>query len=70
MSYRIIDEMPSLGEVSTAEDYRVVQWHLYLRPTASNEELGIVKAIAGRYDRMSPTVREAHAARARREHAQ
>lgn len=65
---RIIDEMPTQTEVENADAYQIVEWHLYLRPTMMNEELNIVKAITQRYDRMPSSVREAHAARARREH--
>jgi hypothetical protein len=67
MPYRMIDEMPSIGEVEDAEQYQIVAWHLFLRPTLMNEELSVVKAIAQRYDRMSAVEREAHAARARRD---
>lgn len=69
MSSLVIDQMPSISEVECAEPYQIVAWHLFLRPTLMNEELVVVKAIAQRYDRMAAEQRQAHAARARREHA-
>jgi hypothetical protein len=66
---RIIDEMPTQQQVLSAEPYQIVAWHLYLRPTMSNDELHIVKAIARRYDAMVPSERERHTTRARRQHA-
>lgn len=66
---RIIDEMPTQTEVENADSYKLVCWHLFLRPTMMNEELNIVKAIAQRYDRLPSSVRQAHGARARREYA-
>jgi hypothetical protein len=67
MSY-IIDEMPALTQVQSASAHEIVLWQFYLRPTLSNDELGIVKAIARRYDAMSPATRESIARRVRREH--
>lgn len=69
MSWQIVDQMPTLAEVEAAGGYQIVVWHLFLRPTMSNDELAVVKAIAARYDRMGPAEREAHAAQARRAHA-
>lgn len=65
---RIIDEMPTQAQVSEADVYDIVRWHLFLRPTMSNDELVVVKAIAQRYDAMAPSVRESCTLRARREH--
>lgn len=65
---KIIDEMPAMGDVERAEPYQLVCWHLYLRPTMSNDELPIVKAIARKYDAMPPGDRERLSARARVQH--
>jgi hypothetical protein len=62
----IIDEMPTLSQVQAASAHEIVLWHLYLRPTASNSELDVVKAIARRYDAMPASMRERIAARLRR----
>ncbi len=55
---RVIDEMPTMGDVERAEPRQLVEWYLYLRPTMLQEELDIVKAIARRYEAMSPSLRE------------
>ena len=62
-----IDQMPMLTEVENASPYQIVCWHLYLRPTFSNDELIVVKKVAQRYDAMSPDLRARWVARARGE---
>lgn len=62
----IIDEMPTMTQVENANPDEIVAWHLFLRPTMSNEELPVVKAIAAKYDRMAPDTRESITARLRR----
>lgn len=68
MPNRIIDEMPTQGEVIGASAYQIVCWHHYLRPTMLNEELDIVKAIARKYDALPESVRTPLVMQARREH--
>lgn len=63
----IIDEMPTLTQVQNASAHEIVLWQLYLRPTASNAELDVVKAVTRRYDAMSPATRESIARRLRRD---
>lgn len=63
---QIIDTMPTLGEVESADQLQIVRWYLFLRPTMSNDELVIVKAIAARFERMPESSRSALIARARR----
>jgi hypothetical protein len=67
VTFAVIDELPTRAQVLAAGDYQLVRWHLFLRPTASNDELDVIKAIAMRYDRLPAAAREAHASRARRE---
>lgn len=67
MSY-IIDEMPTPMEVAMASAHEIVLWQFYLRPTVSNDELIIVRAIARKYDAMAPATRESIGRRIRREH--
>lgn len=62
---QVIDDMPTLTQVENASAHEIVAWHLFLRPTMSNEELPTVKLIAARYDRMSPDTRERITARLR-----
>lgn len=64
---RVVDEMPTPGQVEAAGAREIVRWHLYLRATMSNEELLIVKAIARRYDQMPSAIRERLTAALRRE---
>jgi hypothetical protein len=68
MAFAVIDEFPTRADVLAAGGYRIVEWHLFLRPTMTNDELDIVKAIAQRYERLPASTREAHGLRARREH--
>jgi hypothetical protein len=68
MPYRIIDEMPTQGEVEAADPQQIVRWQMFLRPTMMNDELHIVKAIAARYDRLPAETRESLGAQLRREH--
>lgn len=67
MPNRIIDDMPTMGQVENAEPYQIVCWHHYLRPTMMNDELIVVKAIARKYEAMPESVRTGLVARARRE---
>jgi hypothetical protein len=64
----IIDEMPTLAQVQVASAHEIVLWQFYLRPTISNDELGVVRAITRKYDAMSPATRESIGRRVRREH--
>lgn len=66
--FRVIDEMPDRRAVQAADDYQLVCWHLFLRPTMNNDELDIVKAIAARYERLTVGARVDRAARAWREY--
>jgi hypothetical protein len=59
-----------LGQVEKATAHEIVAWYFYLRPTMSNDELPIVKAIAGRYERMDSGTRDALRARVQREYSQ
>lgn len=68
MPNRIIDDMPTIGQVEAATGYQLVCWHHYLRPTMFNEELFVVKAIARRYDSMPEALRTPLVERARREY--
>lgn len=58
MTQQIIDEMPTLTEVENADRQQIVKWHLFLRPTMSNDELPIIKKIAQRYEQIPSEVRE------------
>lgn len=68
MPNRIIDHMPTMGEVENAIPYQIVCWHHYLRPTMMNDELVIVKAIARRYEGLNEILRNGLVNKARREY--
>lgn len=57
MPRRIIDEMPTRGQVERASDYEIVCWQFYLRPTMSNTELEVVKLIATKYEQLPDGIR-------------
>jgi hypothetical protein len=67
MPFMPIDDMPMLFAVEQADDYQIVCWNHYLRRALFNEELGVIKAIARRYDSLSEGVRTPLVARARKE---
>lgn len=54
----VVTEMPTQRQVMDGTAREIVTWHLYLRPTRMQDELNIVKAIARRYDALSPSDRE------------
>lgn len=64
----VIDEMPTIGEIESATEEEIVEWHLYLRPTVMQEELHNVKAITLRYEQMAPSTRERIQRELRRRH--
>ena len=67
MPWTPINNMPTMTQVENAEPYDIVRWQHYLRPTFSNEELPVVKAIARRYDAMPEAIRTPLVIQARRE---
>ena len=70
MGNRVIDEFPTPQQVREASEYEIVCWYFYLRPTMSNDELPILKAVAGRYERMNSNLRDTLRQRAQREFIQ
>lgn len=59
-----------MRQVEEADALQLVCWHLFLRPTWTNDELPIVKSIARRYDAIPDAQRQGLITQARRLHSE